>query len=487
MQTDRAARIGVFGIGLQAYWSQFPGLEARLTGYLAHVEKEIAAVGAQVVSADMVDTPARAAAAGTLFRGADLDLAVCYVATYATSAQVLPAVQRLGCKVLVLNLQPVARLDYENTTTAEWLANCCACCVPEIANAFARSRIEFNLVSGQLFGDARAWREITDWVQAAGAARQLRRARIGFLGHSYPGMLDMYTDFTAVHAQIGAHVEVLEMDDLALRVDAATDDDVARATRAIEERFAFAEVGRDPITQPVTPEALSWSARVACGLEALVRDFDLQGLAYYYRGLDGNAFEQLGAAVIVGSSLLTSRGVPCSGEADLKTCLAMFILDRLGAGGSFTEFYAMDFVDQFVLMGHDGPGHTQISADKPLLRGLGLYHGKRGYGLSVEFRVRTGPITILGTTQTADGRLKFIVAEGESLPGPTLKTGNTNSRLRFALPPAQFMDAWCAHGPTHHVALGIGHQQARIGKLAKLLDLECACLPGRIPAEGTTA
>jgi L-arabinose isomerase len=190
--------------------------------------------------------------------------------------------------------------------------------------------------------------------------------------------------------------------------------------------------------------------------------------------LNGNEFEQLGATLIVGNSLLTARGVPCSGEGDQKTCISMFIMDRLHAGGSYTEFYAMDFVEQFILMGHDGPAHIAIGDQKPKLRGLGLFHGKRGYGLSVQFQVKCGPITILGTTQTADGRLKFLAAEGESLPGKTLQIGNTNSRLRFALPPAEFMDAWCMHGPTHHVALGVGHQLSKIEKVARLMGVELA-------------
>jgi L-arabinose isomerase len=152
----------------------------------------------------------------------------------------------------------------------------------------------------------------------------------------------------------------------------------------------------------------------------------------------------------------------------------MFILDRLGAGGSYTEFYALDFDEQFVLMGHDGPGHIAIADGRPMLRALKLYHGKSGAGLSVEFKVRLGPVTILGLSQTADGRLKLIAAEGESIPGPTFRIGNTNSRIRFARTPGPFMDAWCAEGPTHHVALGTGHQVASIHKVADLLGLELA-------------
>lgn len=475
-----SARIGVFGIGLAAYWLQFDGLKERLKGYQRDVEARLAAMGGQVISAGLVDTAPAAQAAGDLFAGENVDLIVCYVGTYATSSQVLPAVQRRRAPVLVLNLQPSPSLDYPNIDTAEWLANCCACCVPEISNAFARSRIQFNVVSGLLQpveGSAnqyyeRAWAEIEEWVQAATAQRQLSYGRIGFLGHTYPGMLDMYSDFTMHHAQLGLHVEVLEIDDLHRRVDDVTDAEIAVKIAEIQSTFQVVEPGRDKISQPVTPEGLAWSARVACGLDRLVADFNLNGLTYYYRGLDGNRSEEVGAGLIVGNSLLTARGVPASGEGDLKTCVAMLAMDRLKAGGSYTEFYAMDFVDDFVLMGHDGPGHIAIAEGKPLLRGLGLFHGKRGYGLSVEFKVKTGPVTILGITQTAEGRLKMLSAEGLSESGSTFQIGNTNSRIRFSLDPATFLNRWAEAGATHHCALGVGHQLGKIKKLARLLDLE---------------
>ena len=205
-----------------------------------------------------------------------------------------------------------------------------------------------------------------------------------------------------------------------------------------------------------------------------MRDFALDGLTYYYRGLGDNVNERVGAALIVGNSLLTARGIPTAGEGDLKTNVAMLLLDRLGAGGSYTEFYALDFDEEFVLMGHDGPGHVAIADGRPVLRALELFHGKSGAGLSVEMKVRLGPVTILGLSQTADGRLKLLAAEGESIPGPTFRIGNTNSRIRFAHGPASFMDAWCAEGPTHHVALGVGHRAADIRRIAALLELELA-------------
>ena len=468
------ARVGVLGIGLEAYWGQFEGLRERIEGYQRRVEERVGALGADVVSAGLVDTAPKARAAGDAFAAAQVDLVLCHAVTYATSSQVLPAFQAAGVPVVLLGLQPTPALDYEATDTAEWLANCAACCVPEIAGACTRAGIPYDTVAGTIDGDERAWAKIAAWVRAAGAARALRRARIGFLGHTYPGMLDMYTDFTAVHAQVGAHVEVREIDDLAARVAAAGAGEVAAKQAEIRAMFHFADPSADPIAAPIEDAQLDWSARVAVGLDRLAGDFDLDGLTYYYRGLDGNEAERLGAGVIVGNSLLTARGIPTAGEGDLKTNLAQLVLDRLGAGGSYTEYYALDFDEGFVLMGHDGPAHVAIAQEQPVLRALKLYHGKRGAGLSVELQVRYGPVTIVGCTQTADGRLKLLAAEGESIPGATFRIGNTNSRLRFGAPPAEFFEAWCAEGPTHHVALGVGHTAAEVRHVGRLLGLETA-------------
>jgi L-arabinose isomerase len=470
----RPARVGVFGIGLAAYWPQFAGLRERLEGYQRSIEARLEEMGAAVLSAGLVDSPEAARVAGTTLAGAQVDLVLLYTATYATSSQVLPVVQAVDAPVVILNLQPTRTLDYEQMTTAEWLANCSACCVPELAGAFTRARIPYRVVTGTLEDHDAAWGVLREWLDATYAVRSLRSARLGVLGHTYPGMLDMYSDFTQVHAQTGAHVEVLEIDDLVARVEDADDGAVARKGEEIRGTFELADAGVDPVAADITPEIFDWSARVAVGLDRLVADFDLDGLTYYYRGVGGNIAERVAAGLIVGNSLLTARGVPASGEGDLKTNVAMLLLDRLDAGGSYTEFYALDFAEEFVLMGHDGPGHLAIADGRPVARALKLYHGKSGAGLSIEMKVRLGPVTILGVTQTADGRLKLVAAEGESIPGPTFRIGNTNSRIRFASAPAEFFNAWCVEGPTHHVALGIGHQLSRLRKIADLLGLELA-------------
>ena len=486
MNQQPHGRIGLFGIGLAAYWPQFPGLKERLEGYQRVIAGRLGE-WVEVVDAGLVDEARGAAEAGDRFARERVELVVCYVGTYATSSQVLPAVQRAGAPVLILNLQPTAQLDYRRTDTHEWLANCSSCCVPEISCAFARSRIHFEVVTGLLgieggsHHEAKpnhpaaqaAWAEIRDWVRATSVVRRLRDSRIGFLGQTYPGMLDMYSDFTQHSAQLGTHIEVLEMCDLARRLPEAGDSAVAAKRAEAESIFEISQDSpSDPLAKKPSEEELGWACRVAVALDRLVADFDLHGLAYYYRGQDGNEYERLGAGLILGNSLLTARGIPASGEGDLKNCQAMKILDLLGAGGSYTEFYAMDFEEDFLLMGHDGPFHLHIAEGRPILRGLGLYHGKRGYGVSVEAKVRQGPVTILALTQTADGKLKLLASQGRSIAGDTLAIGNTNSRIKFERPMVEWVNAWCREGPTHHCALGVGHELPAIRRIATLLGLE---------------
>ena len=489
-------KIGLFSIGLAAYWPQFEGLEARLVGYGRHVAATLADMDAEVVDAGMVDDYDSAQAAGERLRAEDVDLVVCFVTTYATSATVLPVVQRLGRPVLILNLQPSARLDYARTGTGEWLAACQACCVPEIACAFERCGIAFHTVTGLLglpegtpgaLADertaehpaaVRAWAGVREWVDAVRVQKTLARTRFGFLGHTYAGMLDMYSDFTQITGTFGAYIEVLEMEDLEAAVEAATADEIAAKADELRSFFALAEANpNDPISLPPDEAAFDHACRVAVGLDRLAAAYDLGGLAYYYKGREGGPFAALSAGMIPGLSLLTSRGIPCAGEGDLKNGIAMKAMDVLGAGGSFTELYAMDFEEEFIMMGHDGPFHLAIADGQPVLRRLGTYHGKVGSGLSVEATVKHGPVTILGLTQRRDGRMKLLVAEGWCLPGETLHIGNTNSRLRFTKDPndsfdlADWMNRWAAEGPTHHVALGVGHRAGALTKLGALLDV----------------
>ena len=284
------------------------------------------------------------------------------------------------------------------------------------------------------------------------------------MGHLYPGMLDVSTDLTLVSANLGGHVEVLELDDLRVRVNAVT-------AAQEDERMALAG-DIFGIDETVQEEDFRWAARVSVGLDRLAEDFRLDSLAYYHRGLDGEQHERLAAGMILGASLLTARGIPAVGEYELRTSLAMLIVDRLGGGGSFTEMQALNFRDGVVEMGHDGPAHLAISQGRPLLRGLGVYHGKRGWGVSVEFDVKHGPVTALGIGQQRDGSFRFVASAGRVVAGPLLKIGNTTSRVDFGCDPGQWADQWSATGISHHWALGTGDLRPELRAVAELLGTD---------------
>lgn len=470
--TDHPLRVGLFGIGLDVYWPQFAGLRQRLEGYLGQVARRLQSDKVEVVNLGLIDTAEKAVEAGHHFRQADVDLIFLHVTTYALSSTVLPVVRRAKVPVIVLNLSPVAAIDYawfnalDNRTamTGEWLAHCAACPVPEIANVFRRARVPFHQVTGMLEDDPACWNEVAEWVQAARVANLMEHNRLGVMGHYYGGMLDIYTDLTRQCATFGGHIEVIEVDELAALRNDVTADEVCRRVAHFREVF---DVGKD-----CPADELDRAARTSVAMDRLVDRHRLGSLAYYYMGTGNPANEDAMSSIILGNSLLTARGVPVAGEMEIKNVQAMKILDGFGAGGSFTEYYAMDFRDDVVLMGHDGPGHIAIAEGKTRVRPLKVYHGKVGRGLSVEMSVKHGPVTLLSVVDSGDGPLELLVAEAESAPGPILQIGNTNSRYRFPIGARAFVNTWNARGPAHHCAVGVGHIARQIAKLGELLQLK---------------
>ena len=463
-------RVALCGIGLQAYWEQFSALRPQLEGYLRKLAADLSRPGIELIELGLVDTSIGASEAGHQCRRADVDLLVLYVTTYSLSNTVLPLVQRAGVPVIVLNLQPHDAIDYaafnslpdRRSMTGAWLAYCSACPVPEIANVFKRASIPFHQVTGVL-GDDHTRVQINDWIAAAQVKSTLAEARLGLLGHYYSGMLDVGTDVTQVSIAFGTHVEMLEVDELSALRASVSDDELIRRTEEIREHFSV---------QPDCPEEeLRRAARTSVALDSLVRRHQLNLLAYYYKGSGNAENEDTMSSIILGTSLLTGRNIPVAGEFEVKNAIAMKIMDAFGAGGSFTEYYAFDFGADVVLMGHDGPGHIAISEEKTKVRPLEVYHGKVGRGLSVEMSVRYGPVTLLSVVEDDCNKFKLLVAEGECVPGPTLRIGNTNSRYKFPIGARNFAERWNEQGPAHHCAVGVGHRASSIEKLSRLLNI----------------
>ncbi len=466
-------KIGLFAIGLDSYWPQFAGLEERLQGYLQKVAARLTTPAVQLVNAGLIDTTDKAFAAGKLFRSEDVELIFLYVSTYALSSTVLPVVQQAKVPVVILDLSPAAAIDYarfnalkdRTAMTGEWLAYCSACPVPEIANVFSRVSIPFHQVTGMLENDEQCWQEIAEWIEAAKVRHVMRYNRLGLMGHYYSGMLDVYTDLTQQYASFGGHIELLEVEELAAMRKHITKAEAQQQLQLFREVF--------DIRPDCAEQDLEESAITAIALEQLVTKYKLGALAYYYKGTGNPENEQAIASIILGNSWLTAGGVPVAGEYEVKNAQAMKILDSFGAGGSFTEYYAMDFEADVVLMGHDGPGHIAIAEGKTIVRPLSVYHGKVGRGLSVEMSVKKGPVTLLSVVEKPKGGgLFLLMAQGESVAGPILQIGNTNSRYRFPGGARNFVNRWNSYGPAHHCAVGVGHLGTRLEKFAALAGME---------------
>jgi len=463
------SKVGLFGIGLDTYWPQFEGLLERLQGYQNQIAEKMQGFGAEVVNVGLVDSPEKARQVAASLKKEDIDILFLYVSTYALSSTVLPVVQKLQCPIIILNIQPVAAIDYESFNalgdrgkmTGEWLAHCQACSMPELANVFNRSGIPYEFVTGYL-DEAAVWEELQDWIDAGKVAKVMRNNRLGVLGHYYGGMLDVYSDLTKQSAAFGTNIEILEMCEVKKYRDAVTDEEVEAKITEFKNTF--------DVVATCEPKELVRAAKTSIALDTLVAQHELGSMAYYYERESGNDYEDIVTSVIAGNTLLTGKNVPVAGEYEVKNAQAMKIMDAFGVGGSFSEFYAMDFNDDIVMLGHDGPAHFAIAEGKVQLVPLPVYHGKPGKGLSIQMTVQHGPVTLLSVVEGKED-VFLLMAEGESVEGPVLDIGNTNSRYRFSIGARAFMNEWSKQGPSHHCAIGVGHIANKIDKLGSLLNL----------------
>lgn len=468
------ACVAIVPLGHYMYFLQFDSLYGELY-QKAEKFKGLLDESTDVIITDYVSTVDEAFSVVKALKQRDIDGIFLLLTTYLPSALVAPFAVYLNVPQILVAIQPLDALDYEKCTTYMQLVNDDVCAMPEIAGAYPRlgAKIPPCLVAaasqtGEIAREARVWQ------RAIAAKAAFKYASIGYLGHTYEGMYDMHTDPTAFTGCFGAHVKMLEMCELKRLADEVTSAQERDKIAEIRDKFEICEPSNDPLTDYVREEDLAWSAKMACALNALVENNRLTALAYYYRGEPNTTYEQIGASLIVGNTLLTSRGIPLAGEADLKTAAAMLIMNRLGGGGSFAELHPFDLPTNAILIGHDGPHNIAISEGRPRLRKLTKYHGKAGSGIGVEFSLKTGPVTLLSVNMQSNGRFKFVAAAGESLPGAIPQTGNTNTRVAFSnMKVTEFCKKWSEAGPTHHLALGIGDHLAEIAAVARILNVDC--------------
>ncbi len=463
-------KIGLMGVGLNTYWSQFDGLLDRLNKYRAVIKEKMETDdGVEVVDAGMVDDQDKAISAASLMKREDVELLFIYVSTYALSSTVLTVVNHLHIPVIMLSMQPLPAIEYDKLNslpdrglmTGEWLANCQSCSIPEFASVFNRASIKYDIISGYL-NDSEAWKEIHEWIQATKVSHGMKYNRMGVLGNYYGGMVDVYSDLTLQSTTFGTHIDVIEMCELHELRKSVTQEEIKQKVAEFEYTFT--------VDEACSPYEIERAACTSVMLDKLVEKHKLGSMAYYYNAMEGNGYENIITSIIAGNTLLTGKNIPIAGEYEVKNAQAMKIMSLLGVGGCFSEIYAMDFNDDIVMLGHDGPAHYIISEEKVRLVPLPLYHGKPGKGLSIQMSVKQGPVTLLSIVEGNNG-LSLLAAEGESVPGPILNIGNVNSRYKFSVSAKEFIDKWSKAGPSHHCSIGIGHVAGVLKKYASILDI----------------
>lgn len=463
-------KLGLLGVGLHTYWGQFEGLLDRLIGYQNIIKEKMQSYGGvEVIDAGMVDDVDKAYNTASLMKREEVQILFVYISTYALSSTILPVVNRLNIPVILLNVQPQPAIDYDKINrmndrgamTGEWLANCQACSIPEFACVCQRASVRYDIVSGYL-EDEEAWAEISEWITAAKVSVGMRKNRMGVLGNYYGGMVDVYSDLALQSTVFGTHVEVVEMCELVSLRQSVTPKEVEEKIDEFGKNFV--------IDESCSQYEIERAAQTSVALDKLVENHRLGSMAYFYSGMDGNEYENIITSVIAGNTLLTGKNIPIAGEYEVKNVQAMKIMALMGIGGCFSEFYAMDFNDDIVMLGHDGPAHFIIAEGKVQLVPLPVYHGKPGKGLSIQMSVKHGPVTLLSVVEGKDG-ISLLIAEGESVAGPILNIGNLNSRYKFPVSAKEFIERWSKAGPSHHCSIGVGHVAGVLKKYAFMLDI----------------
>ncbi|MCQ2385480.1 MAG: L-fucose/L-arabinose isomerase family protein [Clostridia bacterium] len=472
MKHTRKPRIGIIGMGHFVYWPQFDGLLEELKKK-QKVFKTYFSDRSELIDLGYADEIDSATLCLKKALASDLDALFIVMSTYVTSQTVFPFAKYLHVPQILVALQPLRRLDLTQTTTYTQLCNDDICSLPEFAGVYARlgAPKPFFLVETAENRESIGAR-VREYESAVCALAAFKYAKFGYLGHTYDGMYDMNTDPTAFSSAFGTHVKMLEMCELAEYIHGARDREIKERVEDIRRIFTVSEPSLDPLTDYVQDGDLTFAAACSVGLDRLVENNGLSALAYFYKGEKGNEYEKIASNLIIGNTLLTSRSIPLAGEADLKTAAAMMVMNRVGGGGSFAELHPFDAEEDYVLIGHDGPHNVEISEGKPVLRKLKKFHGKPGAGLSVEFKLKTGPVTLLSCSIGGDGKFRLIDAVGESCPGAIPATGNTNTKCRFAVPANRFVEKWCECGPTHHLALGVGDRSKEIELFARMMEID---------------
>lgn len=455
-------KIGLLPTGHKIYWAQYPELKEMGTRMYEKLMDKLGEFG-DVVTPGLVDTYESAVEAASLLGSSDVDILLIFPFGYTTGMMIVPAVRAVNAPIRILNAHEDAAYDYATADTQLYLHHEGACCVPEYSGTLVSLGKKFRVLTGH-FGDEAFWKDLKADCMGMAAARAFSRCRFGVIGSTYTNMTDMPTEEHRVLKATGQLLCRPEVEEIEEAWKRATEEQLQDMYRQFREFYA--------VDSSVTDQHMRESARIAVAFDEVVRKHQLDAFGFYWWG-EKEYMTELRAQSALAVSRLAAMGIPGVTEGDIKTAMAMKILDLLGGGGMFVEFFSCDFKEDFIMMGHDGPSNVNVARDKPVLQNLTIHHGKTGEGLGIDFHMMEGPCTLLNLTQFGtDKAFKLICSVGEVVPGDILNIGNPNCRVKVSRPIPEFFNAWCQQGPGHHTALGVGDFSKEIEAAAERLNFD---------------
>lgn len=458
--------IGFLTLGFSTYWKQMPGIREEIIKYSKEIEKRLSNYG-KIINPGMIDTVEKARSANEKLQRENADIIFLHVGTYFPSQIILHTLYGLHIPIVTLHLQPVQDFT-DNTQSSYTLPKNTFSAGGEIGNVLNRAGISYSSIVGPLYGDDSVWGEIEQWCNVANVRKSLRIANVALIGNFYNGMCDLYVDMTKIITEFGTNIEIMEMAHLRKYVECVSQQEIDESYRETVEKFSF--IGN------ITKEKLEWCNQVAVGMQKMVQDRELSAIAIHYNGYDGDIEEKIGYSLTLGGSLLAARGIPCVAEGDVLLTIPMIVMNRLAGGATQAEINVCNYKEDFSYVGHAGPGDIRLSNEKPLLRWLDFFHGKKGSGVSCEFSLKHGPVTLLSLVQTQSGGYKLTCTHADSVPGERLRNGNVSTPVRFNRAVNEFFTQWMTQGPSHHSVICLGHHGQILMKFAKTYGIEFVML-----------
>lgn len=456
-------RIGLLITGHKIYWDQFPNLKEMGTKMCDKLLLKLNAFG-EVIRPELVDTIQAAEKAATIFNNEKIDILLIYPMGYTTGMMIVPVIRASNVPIRIINAHEDSSYDYNNADTALYLHHEGPCCIPEYSGTLVSLGIKFQIISGH-FNDQEMWCKIKRDCIGAAAAREFNTLNFGVIGNTYTNMTDMPIDEHKLLKATGKMLQRPEIEEITEAYKHVTDEQLNEMYVQFREYYK--------VDETVTNEHMKESAKLAVAYDQIIKKYDISAFGYYWWGVKSEITEMRAQSALA-VSRLTAQGRPGVTEGDVKTAMAMKMLDLMGGGGMFLEFFFCDYDNDFIMVGHDGPSNISIAKDKPKLQHLKIHHGKTGDGLGIDFEVIGGPCTLVNLTQFGtDAPFKLIYTVGEVLSGDILNIGNPNCRIKVNKSISQFFNDWCQQGPEHHMALGIGDLSREIKIFAEKMGFDC--------------